>query len=336
VKTLLILAFALLVLAACSPSPRCSREHVFCVGLVTDRAGIEDHGLNQEAWFTLGDLLADRTIQHVAFIESVDPRDYEKNIAYFTSRGYDLVITVGAAQRQETLAAADLNRDVVFLGLDQTQEQPRPNLRAITFPEDQLGFVAGSLAALMTETRVVGAVCETSSIDSVWRQCEGFRKGVAHVDDAISVFISYRDDLSDEKLFADTDWGYDAAARLIRRGADVILGVGGGTGQGALLAAADEGVYAIGAERDQWYALAQARPVLITSVYAGNGASLRVWVQALAGAGNIPDDTVGSIMIAPFHDLDTRISNDIRRALADILQGLQGGGIQTGVPAAAP
>ena len=62
--------------------------------------------------------------------------------------------------------------------MNQPHEEVRPNLIPITFAEDQMGFLAGALAARISETQIVGAVCETSGIDSMWRYCEGFRAGV--------------------------------------------------------------------------------------------------------------------------------------------------------------
>ena len=95
-------------------SSDCFREDVFCAGLVTDTLGIDDHGMNQDTWAGLEEAKANGLVDRIEYIESVDTRDYEKNIAYFAEKGYDVIITTGIGMRDETLRSADLYPDSVF------------------------------------------------------------------------------------------------------------------------------------------------------------------------------------------------------------------------------
>ncbi|HRQ22701.1 MAG TPA: BMP family ABC transporter substrate-binding protein, partial [Anaerolineales bacterium] len=188
------LAVFLASLAACQRPPDCFREDVFCAALVTDTLGIKDHGANQEAWAGLQAAKSTGLADHVAYIESVDTRDYNKNIRYFADKGYDVIVTTGAGMHDETLRGADLKPDSVFIGINQTHGEARPNRVSITYTEDRMGFLAGVLAARLTKTGVVAGVCETSGIDAMWRYCEGFRAGVRHADENPKVLIAHRDD----------------------------------------------------------------------------------------------------------------------------------------------
>ena len=237
------------------------------MGLVTDTLGIEDHGMNQDAWLGLQNSKANGGVDQIAYIEFVDTRDYEKNIAYFADRGYDAIITSGVGLQDETRAAAGHYKNSIFIGINQPQKETLPNLIPVTFAEDQMGFFAGVLAARVSKTRIVGAVCETSGIDSMWRTCEGFRAGVRFADKNVRPIVIYRDDGDSEKLFLDEPWGRATAQDIIRRGADVIFAAGGVTGQGALRAAVESHIKAIGTERDQAAALDESAAWLITSVY---------------------------------------------------------------------
>src|SRR5690606_34842195 len=152
-------------LTACGSSSDCFREEVFCAALVTDTQGLDDHGINQDAWLGLEAAKANNLANQADFIESVDARDYMKNISYFAERGYDVIFTSGVALEDETHQSADLYPDSVFVGLNQTFEESLPNLVSVTFPEDQMGFAAGLLAARISKTGIIGAVCETSGID---------------------------------------------------------------------------------------------------------------------------------------------------------------------------
>lgn len=138
---------------------------------------------------------------------------------------------------------------------------------SVTFPEDQMGFAAGVVATQLTQTGIVAATCETSGIDAMWRYCEGFRAGVKFANNEITALVVYRENGDREKLFVDEAWGYETGSDLIARGADVLFAAGGVTAQGALKAASEFGLYAIGAERDQAAALGKSGSSVVTSFY---------------------------------------------------------------------
>jgi basic membrane protein A and related proteins len=254
-----ILSILISGISACSPQPDCHLEEVFCVGLVTDTNGLNDLGLNQNTWAGLEQSRMDGVIDQTAYIESVDPRDYEKNIAFFVEERYDVIVTSGAGLHSATLRSADLypfdpaqgKPGPVFIGMNQSEEDPPPNFIPVTFPEDQMGFLAGVLAARLSGTRTVGAVCETSGIDAMWRYCEGFRAGVHYAGASVKAFVVYRDDGSRDKLFNDPEWGAEITRSLVQQEADVVFAAGGGTAIGALRTAGELNIRAVGVERDQ-------------------------------------------------------------------------------------
>ncbi len=329
----ILLAIAVHSLSACTQSSDCSREDVFCAGLVTDVLGINDHGMNQYTWAGLQEAKAKGDVDQVEYIESIDTRDYEKNIAYFADKGYDVIITNGVGMRDETLRAADLYPDSVFVGMNQPHEEERLNVIPITFAEDQMGFLAGVLAARISETRTVGAVCETSGIDSVWRYCEGFRAGSKYEDKDIKVEVIYRDDGDRESLFIDEAWGYDAAQELVQRGADVIFAAGGATGQGALRAAAEAQIHAIGTERDQGAVLGpSAGSRVVTSIFGRASSEVQNVIRSL-GSGNVYQPELSQIEYVPFSG---KYPESLTREMDTLLLALQNGEIKANVTSEKP
>ncbi len=314
------MAVFLASLAACQEPPDCFRADVFCAALVTDTLGIADHGINQETWTGLEQAHAAGLADHIAHIESVDARDYEKNISYFSERGYDLIVTSGIALLDETLRAADLYPDSIFMGINHTQTESRPNLICVTFPEDQMGFAAGVLAARLTKTGVVAGVCETSGIDAMWRYCEGFRAGAIHADQNVKILISYRDDGDREKLFVDEAWGNTEAQKLIFRGADVVFAVGGVTAQGALRAASEAGVHAIGAERDQRAALAESGSGVAVSLVGRAGLEVQEAMRLLRD-GQVSEARTGQILALPSEDFPENLENELNSTLFALWSG---------------
>jgi basic membrane protein A len=326
-SVIIILVIAMLGITACAQSSDCFSENVFCAALVTDTAGLHDAGVNEDTWAGLEAAKANGFIDRIEYIESVDTRDYEKNIAYFADNGFDVIITSGAGMEDETLRSADLYVDSVFVGINQPFEETRPDLISVTFPEDQMGFLAGVLAARLTSTQVVGAACETSSIDSMWRYCEGFRAGVKFIDENIKAQIIYNENVSSEKLFLDDAWGYETGQTLIRRGADVIFAAGGLTGQGALRAAAEAQVNAIGAERNQAAVLAGSGSSVATSIWGNAGFEVQNLIRLIRDE-NFNRAVNGQIKYAP---LDQKFPQSLIQELDGLIQGLLSGEIRTGV-----
>ena len=329
---ILFLAVVLLALPACRQSPDCFSEELFCAALVTDTLGIDDHGVNQNTWAGLEEAQANKLTDRIEYIESVNARDYEKNIAYFASQGFDMIVTTNPALRDETLHAADLYPDSVFVGMNQSQTESRPNLIPITFPEDQMGFVAGVIAATLTRTGVVGAICEISGIDSMWRYCEGFRAGAEFVNPELKVLVFYRDEGDSEKIFIDEAWGYDAANKAIRRGADVVFAAGGVTGQGALHAAAEANIPAIGTERDQAAVLAESGSSVVTSILGQASFEIKE-VMRLLRDGNISGERLGQIENLP---LNGNFSENLQDGVNFLLITLRNGVIKTNVASEKP
>ncbi|HSM70881.1 MAG TPA: BMP family ABC transporter substrate-binding protein [Anaerolineales bacterium] len=324
---LLLLAIAFSGIAACTQQHACFRGDVFCVGLVTDTRGLDDHGINQETWAGLTQSEAQGIIHQTAYIESVDPRDYDKNISFFVNEGYDVIVTSGIGLHDATLRNADLHPATVFIGMNQTDEESIPNFISVTFPEDQMGFVAGLLAARLTRTNIIGGVCETSGIDSMWRYCEGFRAGAKHINDSLRVIVVYRDNGGSESLFNDADWGTETAQALIEQGADVIFAAGGETGAGALRAATEAGIPAIGAERDQNAALAEKGSGVVASILGRASFTVQDLMRRVR-EGNLADAATSPI---GFIVVNSEIPGTVVAEMDAAVEGLANGEIETNV-----
>ena len=321
------LAVVLFSVSACTQSPDCFREEVFCAALVTDTQGIHDFGVNQDTWTGLQHSQADGVTDHIAYIESVDARDYEKNLMYFAGAAYDVIVTSGIGLQDATLRSADLYPDSVFIGMEQADEAAAPNFIAVTFPEDQMGFFAGALAARLTQTNIVGAICEASGIDAMWRYCEGFRAGADYIDENVEVLVAYRDDGSRERLFIDPDWGFENAQTLIQDGVDVLFAAGGETGVGALRAATQAQIQAIGTERDQRAALGEAGSSVVTSVLGRASSTVQELMRRIK-AGDLADAELSPIGYVPF---EAFVPKDILAEMDQILLGLETEEIKTNV-----
>lgn len=299
------------------------------VGLVTDVGKVDDKSFNQSAWE--GVQRAQRELGVEAkFIETTDPKDYAKNIDQFAQDSYDVIVTVGFAIGQATQEAAVKYKNVRFIGVDQFQERPIENLAGLVFDEDKAGYLAGTLAGLLTKTNTVGAVLGTDLVPPVVKFGKGYEAGAKAVNPSVKVLMAYHPG-GLARGFLDPDWGKATTVQMIQQQADVIFGAGGTTGNGALLGALERNTLAIGVDTDQWDTLPQIRPVLVSSAMKLITPGVFDLIEA-AGDGTFRGgNQVGEVGLAPFHDNDSKVPAAAKQRLQEIDAGLKNGSIQTGV-----
>ncbi len=339
INVLLVLILSSAWLPACAPAEiDCASEQAFCIGLVTSNRGrVNDHSFNQSAWEAVQQAEKEFGAE-VHYIETINSKDYAKNIASFGEENYDVIVTVGSALAEITLAAAALYPDTDFIGVDQYQEETVNGVAGLVFPEDQAGFLAGALAAMLSESHQIGAVCASDGIPAIWRLGAGYSAGAEYIDEinesTTIVFVIHNDSFSES--FIQPEWGAETARAMIAQGADVIFGCGGSTGDGAIVGAAQENIYAIGLDTDQYWALPEAAPQMLTSVTKLVTPGVFELIK-LAREGNFPSGNfLGKVGYAPFHDLDYKIPPDVREQMEVIRSGLADGSIETHVPSKKP
>lgn len=335
---LAIFVLASLILAACGAAePDCGSEEVLCIGVVTDVGEIDDKSFNQSAWEGVQQAEAELGAQ-IDYIETRDAKDYAANMGLFLDQNFDIIVTVGFALGDATTEAATANADTYFIGVDQFQacqfdetvECPA-NLVGLIFNEDVSGFLAGALAAMLSESGTIAAVLGTDLVPPVVAFNEGYASGAVYVNPDIEVIATYHPGGLDV-AFTDPEWGATTTAQAIDNGADVIFGAGGKTGNGALIeAAATEGMYCIGVDSDQWETVPEAHSCLVSSamklITPGVFDLVSAWVNGEAVAGG---NFWGGAALAPFHDFDASISQEIKDAMVEIEAGLADGSISTG------
>lgn len=336
--SLMALLVTAMILPACAPAtPDCNSEDFFCVGLVTDIGKINDRSFNQSCWEGLQQAQKELGAR-IEYIETTNVRDHSTNIATFAEAGFDVVVTCGFDVAQATAAAAELYPETDFIGVDQFQAETREGLAGLVFPEDQAGFMVGALAAMMSESHTIGAVCGPDTVPPVWRLGEGYKAGAAYADEmtgtTTEVFVVYHDD--DSQAFLDPEWGAETAISMVDQGADVIFGCGGLTGNGAIIAAAQADAYVIGVDTDQYLTLPEAAPLMLTSAMKLITPGIFDLIR-LSKDGQFPSGNYfGDAGYAPFHDMEHNVPAEVKLAMQQINDGLLDGSIQTNVSPTKP
>lgn len=331
---LALLMVAAMILTACQKGDPteadCADADVLCVGLVTDVGEIDDKSFNQSAWEGVQQAQTELGAL-VNYVETKDAKDYLANIALFADKKYDIIVTVGFAMTDATIEAAGLYPDIKFIGIDQFQGAEIANLAGVIFSEDKAGFLAGALAAMMSESNTIAGVFGTDLVPPVVAFKEGYEAGALYINPAINIISTFHPGGLDV-AFTDPEWGATTAKQAIDNGADVIFGAGGKTGNGALIeVAGNPGLYCIGVDSDQWETVPEAHSCLISSAMKLITPSVFDIIKNFEADGSFPaGNYVGPVGLAPFHDFDSTVPQDVKDQLTAIESGLLDGSISTG------
>jgi basic membrane protein A len=333
-KRLMFLLMALVVLslalAACGGGEEdCADEDTLCVGLVTDVGEVDDKGFNQAAWEAV-QMAEEEFGATVDFVETRDAKDYEANIDLFGEQDYDIIVTSGFGMTDATRAGGAKYPDITFIGSDQWQADVVDNVSGILYPEDVAGFLAGSLAAMLSETGTVAGVYGTDLVPPVVAFKVGYENGAAYINPDINVISTFHPGGLDV-AFLDPEWGGSTAKQAIDQGADVVFGAGGKTGNGAIQeAAATEGVYCVGVDLDQWLTLPEVHPCLVTSAIKLLTPTIFGLIEKAQDGTIEPGNNFGPAGLAPYHDFEDVIPEDVKTRIAEIDAALNDGSLSTG------
>jgi basic membrane protein A len=215
------------------------------VGIVLSTGGLGDLSFNDAAYRGLQRAEEDLNIEF-DYIEPADPSEDETALRRYAERDFDLVIGVGFQMADSLEIVASDYPEVKFAHVDQYFEDILPNVVSLNFTEWEGSFLAGALAALVSETNNIGYV---GGVDFalIHRFEGGYYQGAKYINPDIEVQRRYADD------FGDPARGREIALGMIDDGADVIYHAAGGTGTGVFEAAEEEDIYAIGVDSNQNY-----------------------------------------------------------------------------------
>lgn len=194
------------------------------VGLQLSIGGLGDKSFNDSAFSGVEEAQEKLDIE-VVHADWQGPEQNEVTLEKWASSDVDLIIAAGFGNAEPVNAVAARYPDKRFALIDVAGEGD--NIWSATYREYEGDFVVGVLAALVTQTRIVGFM--GGGITPVVRRIElGFAQGVKNVDPSISFISDYVGEFDDPvkgALLAETQY---------MLGADVIYQVAGRCGLGAI------------------------------------------------------------------------------------------------------
>jgi len=300
--------------------------------MATDVGGLGDKSFNDGAYQGLQ--MAEEQLDNVEIkvIESKQQTDYIPNLAGLAEDGSGIVFAVGFLMESAVKEAATNMPDTYFAGIDiGASEEDPDNFQGILYKEEQAGYLAGIVAGMMTkeyagnsdklnDENVVGVVLGML-VPAVEKYEVGFIQGV-HSVNADGKVLSVT-----TGSFTDQGKGKEAALAMIEQDADIIFHAAGLTGLGAIQAAKEEGVMAIGVDVDQNgvapdTVLTSAEKKIPQSVFLAVESVYNDNFQPGAMVYGLEQDAVG---ISDFHGFDDIVPQEVKDAVEqakeDILAG---------------
>jgi len=247
-----VLATALVagLLLLCAPGSHAGDAPLF--GLATGLGGIEDDSYNDMLYN--GMVLARAKLGIRYLVET--PRTPEDDIPIMEAlmdRGCTVIIAGGGYHMIEPVEILSRRRpDVTFVLVDDVAASYPPNVASVTFRQNEGSFLAGALAALVSETGRVGFV-GAADLPIINDFLVGYRAGARHVRPATRLDLAYvATDLPEgQSPFEAPQQGRDVALRLYGQGCDVVFAVAAGSNRGVFQAARESQAFAIGVDSDQ-------------------------------------------------------------------------------------
>jgi len=323
--------------SAAESSPPAAGNEDFKACMVSDSGGFNDKSFNQTSHDGLEKAAEGLGIK-TAEVESNAQAEYKDNIDALVKQDCNIITTVGFLLGDATLAAAKKNPDVDFSIVDFAYEKPPKNLKGLLFNTAEPSFLAGYLAAGVSESGIVGTF-GGAQIPSVTAFMDGFQTGIERYneDNGTDVQLVGWDKETQKGTFTNDfenkTKGQSAAAEMITQGADIIFPVAGPAGLGALQAVQDEGLKAIWVDTDGCVSAAEYCDVLLTSVMKGMDVAVEESIKASVDGsfsnepytGTLANEGVG---LAPFHEQEQAVPAELADKLEELKQQIVDGSLE--------
>ncbi len=227
------------------------------VALMLARGGLGDKAFNDSANEGLQKAMQNLGVEVNTFDYQQDTQS--ENIRKAAQDGYQLIIGLGSENSAGIAEVAKEFPKTKFALIDAAAEGE--NVTSVTFSELEGDFLAGALAALLSENNKV-AYLGGADVLVIRRIQFGFEQGVKYVKPDAEIVVKYIGGKDDFSGFSKPDEANAIAAQLYADGVDLIYAAAGGSTLGAIDAAKSAARFIVTTGSDQRYI---APEVVVTS-----------------------------------------------------------------------
>jgi len=264
--------------------------------------------------------LADKYGVQADYVESIAVSDMEEYLRMYADDAYDIIIVHGSQFMDNVKAVAPDYPDIAFLVSfgDQDVSGGIKNIGCVG-PKN-MGILIGAIMGILTENNYVAFLGgeENPSISNV---AIGIEDGVKLTNPDAKVVTNYIGTLTDSSLAKEVTLQY------IADGVDVISGSANSAQLGILEAAAEEGIYALGFNGDQYEI--QPDAVVLSIMRAYPAIYEKLFLEIMNGqfqggqiAYGLKD---GGTIVSEWHGWDSKLPKDKVDAINKVIEGLFAG-----------
>ena len=302
--------------------------------MVSDSGGFEDRSFNQSGYEGLQQAETDLGVQ-TQTAESTAADQFGPNVDTLVQQNCNMIIGVGFLLADAIGEAADANPETDFALIDSTVDPERDNVQPIIFNTAEASYLAGYLAAGQSTTGVV-ATYGGVPIPSVTVFMDGFADGVAAYNEAKGADVQLLGWDKDAQTgafvgnFEDQAAGQTLTQGFLDSQADVIMPVAGPVGLGTVAAvrdAVDGGAAAsiVWVDSDGYETNPDDGDLFLTTVVKEIGTAVEDVVSGgvddeFSSAPYIGTLENGGVGLAPYHDFDAQISDELKGEVEDLKQ----------------
>ena len=339
-------------------------ESAWKVGSHTDVGSIDDRNFNQYSYAGATDgATAIGAPLPVPYIVPKDISELPTGLQSLIDSGQNIIVVNGFNAVPEVTKFAKANPDVWFVGVDHdicidAEGAPDadfggpgqggacvgsaewatllPNYIGLNYQEDQVGYLAGIAAAKATKSNLIGAIGGITLCGPCVRYMQGYVLGAKSVNPDITVKIGWVTESDFVKAFYDPAGGKTYTQQFLKQnpGLDVLFQVAGATGNGAIDAACEADIAAIGVDVDQHESYPEGAACIITSATKSLQFSVTEAIKSIAagtakGGKQIWDAKIDGVGYAPFYEAESKLPADTKSSIDTAFAAMKAGTLTT-------
>jgi len=333
---LVLLVFVLLFTISCDKEVNSPQKKIR-VAMLVEGITFDDMAFLQSCKTGLEQAKMDFDLECEYDIDTSTNR-YQERLECFGDLNFDLIVAVGYMWNDAVVEVAKNYPGTGFIMVDAELSEPQPNTVSILFDVDEAAYPLGFLSAWWAfsqdaENPAVGFV-GALEIPQIRQFVEPYLNGVKRYNQNYGISVDSYGGYA--ATFIDSDLGGQIADSLISLGAEVIYGVGGLTGNGALLKAKERGKQGIGVDVDQYISFPEVSDILLSSAMKGLDHAIYAVVESYVknnfNGGGVYTGSLANqgIDLAPYHDYESQIPDSVKLEIENIKTGIVDGSISTG------
>jgi basic membrane protein A and related proteins len=258
----------------------------------------------------------------VSIRENTDFAEITEVLTGYAREGYDVIIGHGFQFAEPVLEIHADYPDTWFI-VNTAQVAAAPNVASFDNRWGDAGYLAGAVAALVSETGVIGHIGGIP-VPVIEAYNLGFERGAKLMNPDVKVLSAY------VGSFSDIARGAEITTSLIEQGADVVTSTGNENVVGTIQAAAKAGVMAIGTAFDSYQF---APETIVTTALINMNVNIDLAIGRIVDGTIRPESYVlglsdDGIGLAPFRGkYETILSPDEAAKIDALLAGIEAGTI---------